>query len=479
MHIPPGGIPILRNDESFMRLGEAELYQLRQRFHGSIVTPLDVGYDSLRRVWNGLIDRRPALILLCAHSADVQCAVTFARDHRLIFSVRGGGHEVAANAIMDSAILIDLALMKQVFIDKTARTIRVQGGARWADVQRVADEQHLSVPAGIVSTIGVGGLTLGGGLGWLMRSHGLTVDNLIEAEIVTADGQIQQLSKNQNQELFWALCGAGANFGVVTSFTFKACNIGSKVWFGTTLYAQQHIGEGLRFLREFMPTAPKELTILTAIRSTPPPLRRAQTVHDQTVLAIMSCYCGTTQQAQRCTLPLREFAQPLFDQSTTMPFGEVQRQMDAEYPEGQFYYWKSLFIEELSDRIIETITTFGLERPSDQSSIVVWTLGGAITDSDAQKSSCAFAPRHARYLVAIESNWSQKSVTDKNIIWTRSAIRALKPFSTDSSYVNFAGFRGESNDLLENAFGPNLPRLKQLKTIYDPHGLIRGNMILG
>jgi hypothetical protein len=310
-----------------------------------------------------------------------------------------------------------------------------------------------------------------------MRSHGLTMDNLIAAELVTADGQLRQLNQSHNQELLWALRGAGANFGAVTSFTFKAWDIAPRVWFGTTIFAQQHIVEGLRFLSDFMRTAPKELTIVTAIRSTPPRLQKATSIGDQTVLVIMSCYCGDLAYAQSCTQPLREFAQPLFDHSGPMPFAEVLRQMDGEYPWGQFYYWKSLFVEELSERIIETITSFGLERPSSGSSVDVWTLGGAISQVDAQLS--CFARRQARYLVAIESNWNERADCDKNIIWTRSAIRALKPFSTDSSYVNFAGFRGESNDLLENAFGPNLHRLRQLKATYDPYGLIRGNMLMG
>jgi len=437
-----------------------------------VLRPVDPDYDAARAIQNGLIDRRPGLIVRCSGTADVIEAVTFARAHGLLLAVRGGGHNVAGNAICDGGLVIDLSLMRAVHIDAGTRTVRVQGGATWGDVDRETQVFGLAVPGGVVASTGVAGLTLHGGMGHLRRKHGLSIDNLLSVDIVTADGQIRTASAKEHADLFWAVRGAGSNFGVVTSFEFRAHPLGQTVMLCAPMYALEDAPRVVPAWRDFMATAPEEISSIAVFWSVPagfPP-----ELVGTPVVITAAVYAGPPEEGERVLRPLRELATPVMDLSAPLPFTAIQSAFDPFFPKGLLMYWKSLYVDELSDELIRELCRLAAERPSAQSPIDIWHHGGAMRRTGAEAT--AFGRRDAPYMLSFDSTWTDPRDTERNIAWTREAWAALHRFSSGGLYLNFAGFGEEKEELLRAAYGGNFEQLRSLKAKYDPTNLFRMNL---
>ena len=449
---------------------EAFALQLR----GPVLTPEDVDYEQARLIWNGLIDRRPAIIAQCSGTADVVDAVNFAREQDLLVSIRGGGHNVAGKAVNDGGIVIDLSSMRGVHVDAQSGRVRVQGGATLGDVDRETQLFGLAVPAGVVSTTGVAGLTLHGGAGHLRRKHGLTIDNLLSVEIVTADGQLRRASATENEDLFWAVRGAGSNFGVVTSFEFRAHSIGPMVMVGAVFYPLEEVRTLLPAWRDYVASAPNELSAIALCWSVPPHEPFPPEHHGRPVFLVAGAYAGPVEEGEAVVQPLRELGEPLIDLSGPWPWLGLQSGFDALYPKGGFYYWKSRALAELSDDAIEDIAEFAARRPSPLTDIVVWHNGGAI--SDVGETETAYGGRDAAFLVTAEASWDDADVTDAAVAWGREVWDAMGRHSTGGLYLNFAGLAEDNDALVKAGYGENYDRLAQLKAKYDPANLFRMNL---
>ncbi len=452
-------------------LGGDVVDELARAFRGLLMGPDDPGYEQARRVWNGLIDKHPALIARCTGAADVMAAVNFARERNLLLSVRGGGHNVAGKALCDDGLVVDLSRMRAVRVDPVRRIVQVQAGATLGDLDHETQAFGLAVPVGLVTATGIAGLTLHGGMGWLTRKYGLTLDNLVSMDVVTADGQWHRASEGENADLFWALRGGGGNFGVVTSFEFRAHPVGPEVWFGAIMYPISQAGRVLCFARDFLHEAPEELGVLATLwtapdeNSVPAPCRGAP------VVIVLACYCGPVEEGEKAIRPLRRIVTPLADLSGPRPFLEVQKFFDADYPNGRLYYWKSVYLEDLRDEVIATAIDHAAQRPSPLTSLDFWFLEGAINRVPVART--AFARRDVKYGIAIESNWTDPAQSDANIAWSRRVFDDLQRFAC-GTYLNFPGFMEDADRLLQGAYGQNYERLLALKTAYDPDNLFRG-----
>ncbi|CAB3772430.1 FAD-binding oxidoreductase [Paraburkholderia humisilvae] len=430
-------------------------------FAGEVLLPGDADYDSARTLWNASIDKRPGLIARCTSTADVARVVTFARINNLLVSIKGGGHNVAGHALCDDGIVIDLAPMNRVTVDAASHTVIVQAGARLEDVDRETHQHGLAVPAGVMSKTGVGGLTLGGGIGWLSRKYGLTCDNLLSCELVSAQGEVLQVHGASHSDLFWALRGGGGNFGVVTSFSFRAHPV-STVLGGAIVYPREHAATVLRFYRDFMLTAPDELTAYVGMISTPEGIPAT---------AIMMCYCGNPAAGEPIVQQLRTVAPRVFEAIQPMPFPAMQKLADPSSPDGIHNYWRSTFVNELSDAAIAVIVEQSNQAPSELSVVLVQIFSGAVNKVDA--AATAFPHRNAGFNVAIEAKWPDTVQSARNIAWTRGFSDALKPFSSYTCLVNFLG--DESANEVRAAFGSHYEQLVDVKTKYDPTNFFRLN----
>jgi len=456
-------------------LGEALVKDFVARVRGPVLQPGDPGYDVARQVWNGLIDRRPALIARCLGPADVIQAVNFAREHELVISIRGGGHNVAGNAVNDDGIVIDLSLMRGVHVDPRAHTARAQGGALLADLDRETQLFGLATPAGNVSATGVAGLTLHGGLGYLRGKHGLSIDNLLSVDIVTADGELRTASATENPDLFWAVRGAGSNFGVVTSFEFRLHPVGPTVLFCAPFYAIENASHVLSVWRDFSLQAPDEFSSFVALVNVPPGPPFPPDLHGRTVTIVVGMYCGPIAEGERVIEPLRTLATPLLDLSGPLPYVAVQSAFDALFPPGQLYHWKSLYLDTLGEAEIGTLLRYTGTRPSPMSYLSVWYQGGAV--SRLGVGDTAFPHRDKRFMITCDAIWTNPAETGPNAAWAREAWTAMREFSSGALYLNFPGF-GEDADrdsLVRAGYGPNYERLVQLKNRYDPTNLFRMN----
>jgi len=434
---------------------------LRSNFRGQLILPTDSAYDTARRIWNGNIDRHPGLIARCAGTADVVQAVKFARANDLLVAVRGGGHNVAGRALCDDGIVIDLSGMRGVFVDPRQRTVRVQPGATLGDVDRETHLHGLAVPAGVVSRTGIAGLALGGGVGWLARKHGLTCDNLLSCEVVTADGDPTAADDATNADLFWGLRGGGGNFGIVTSFLFRAHPV-SMVFGGLVVYPRDQARAVLRRHRDLMPSAPEDFAAYAALLSTPDGVP---------AVAILGCHCGDPAEGERIWQPFRSIATPLLDAVQPLPFPMMQGLIDAAFPEGAHNYWKSSFLKEQSDDSIDLIVELGNQAPSPMSSLVVEFYGGAVARADHPDT--AFAQRRPAFNLGIMAQWTDPADTERNITWARDAADAVAPFASGGYLLNFLDEEGA--DTVRAAFGANYPRLAALKSKYDPTNFFRLN----
>jgi FAD/FMN-containing dehydrogenase len=453
-------------------LSDSDLRALGAAVSGEVVVSGHPAYEAARRVWNGLIDKHPGLVVRCAREADVVTAVSFAREHDLELCVRGGGHNVAGRAVADGALVVDLSGMRRVHLDEAERTTLVDGGALLGDVDRATQPRGLAVPLGAVSETGVAGLTLHGGYGWLCRKHGLSIDSLVSARVVTASGDVLRASAQENADLFWALRGGGGNFGVVTSFEFRAYPIEPEVWFSLVLYPLERADLIMRAYRDYMLQAPDELMAIGIYWSAPPLPAVPAEMHGKPVVIVAAVYSGPAAEGERAIAPLRTLGRPIADLTSRMPFADVQRAFDEDYPKGRLYYWKSAYLPTLPDEAIAAFTRYAGERPSPLSTVEVWTLGGAV--ARVPETETAFARRAHPFLFALESNWDDPGRAAENIAWARDAYREAERF-TAGSYLNFPGFGEEGEAQLRAAYGQNFDRLRAIKARYDPENLFRGN----
>jgi FAD/FMN-containing dehydrogenase len=441
---------------------------------GAVLRPGDEGYDDARSIWNGLIDRRPALIVQCTGTADVVDAVNFAREQGLRLSVRGGGHNVAGNATNDGGLVIDLSAMRGVHVDPATAIVRVDGGATWGEVDREAQLHGLAVPGGVVSTTGVAGLTLHGGVGHLRRKYGLTIDSLLSVDIVTADGQLRKANASENEDLFWAVRGAGSNFGVVTSFEFQAHPVGPTVAVAAVMYPLEDARELLGAWRDVMARAPEEVSSLAVCWSVPAAEPFPPELHGRPILLVAAAYSGSVEDGERVVAPLRELGQPLIDLSGPWPWVALQNGFDALFPSGELRYWKSRALAELTESAIDQITDLATRRPTAATDITIWHHGGAMTR--VGETDTAYSGRDAAFLVTVEANWTDPAQNDEAIAWGRDAWAALEKHSNGGLYLNFPGLGEENEALVRAGYGANYDRLAQLKAKYDPTNLFCMNL---
>ncbi|TPQ18648.1 FAD-binding oxidoreductase [Streptomyces sporangiiformans] len=447
------------------------------RLHGRLIRPQDPDYEPTRALWNGMIDRRPALVARCRGDDDVVASVNFARDNGLPLAVRGGGHGVAGQAVCDGGLVVDLSEMTDTDIDPDGLTGRAQGGCTLADLDRATQRYGLAAPMGVVSATGIAGLTLSGGMGWLRRKYGLSCDNLVSASVVTADGRLLTASENENEDLFWAIRGGGGNFGVVTSFDYRLHPVGPRVFLCNVYYPLERAAEVLRACERYVAEVPEEAAPLAVVGRIPRAEAFPAAVHGEPFVALLAVSPGAggaaAEEGERALRPLREVTEPLCDLSEVTGYTEAQQFLDEDYPDGRLYYWKSVNAPELSDKLIERLTEHAAAAPSPDSTIDVWYQGGAMARVGEQET--AFANRDVPYLFGIEGNWDREGDSERNVAWVRDTFADLRHFSTGGVYLNFPGFLEEGEQLLREGYGGNYERLSAVKAKYDPGNLFRLN----
>jgi FAD/FMN-containing dehydrogenase len=446
---------------------------LRANFSGELLTPQDGGYDEARKIWNGNIDRRPALIARCTGVADVLAAVRFARDHDLAAAVRGGGHAVAGHALCDDGLVIDLSAMRATRVDPVAATIRAQGGCLYEEVDRESQAFGLATTGGIVSHTGIGGLTLGGGLGHLMRKFGLAIDNLVSCDVVTADGEFLVASEQENADLFWGLRGGGGNFGVVTSFEFRLHALGPTVTAGLVAWPMDDAPEVLRLLRQVAAEAPDELGILGNLRLAAPLPTVPEELHGRPIVSLVVCYAGPPEEGERLVRPIREFGKPVLDTVMPKPYLAHQKMFDPTVPHGLHYYWKSHKLPPLSDELIDVIVEHASRITSPRSTVPIFTQGGAVGRVD--EDATAFAHRDATHDINVVGVWQPDDPEpERHIEWVRTYFAAVAPYSR-GVYVNFTNDESPEH-IREGAYDPEKwCRLVALKAKYDATNFFRFN----
>jgi FAD/FMN-containing dehydrogenase len=453
--------------------GARDCAGLRAGFGGAIVEPGDPSYEGARRICNGAIDRRPACIARCGGTADVLAAVRFARERDLLVAVRGGGHGVAGHAVCDGGLVIDLSTMTGIQVDPVARSARVQGGVLWGELDRATQRSGLATVGGIVTHTGIAGLTLGGGLGWLMREYGATVDNLLSVEVVTADGEVLTAASTENEELFWGIRGAGANFGIVTSFEYRLHGVGPIVLAGPIFYALQDARDVLPGYRDVVAAAPDELTTILNLRLAPSLPSLPPEPHGKPIVMLGVCYAGPPDEAAAVVRPLRALASPIADLLEPKPYVALQAMFDAFVPHGWHYHWKSLELPPLTDEAIDTLVEHAAALTSPKSYCIVFQLGGAL--SRVGEHATAFAQRDAAHNVNINAVWTADDRdAELHVPWAREFFHAMQPHARGRVYVNFLGDEGD--DRVRAAYGDANPdRLVALKRAYDPTNFFRLN----
>jgi FAD/FMN-containing dehydrogenase len=439
--------------------------ELANSFAGQVLRPTDPGYEEARRVHNGLIDRRPALIARCRGLADIADAVKLGRDQGLEIAIRGGGHNVAGRATTEGGLMIDLSLMKGVHVDPKARTARAQGGVTWGEFNRETQLHGLATTGGVVSTTGIAGLTLGGGLGWLMAKHGLALDNLLSAEVVLADGRVVTASERDHPDLFWALRGGGGNFGVVASLEYRLHPVGPVVTGGLVAWPFAAAWDVLRHFRDVTASLPDELTLVAG-------LVHAPDGSGEKMAAIVLCHCGTPAAAEEALRPIRQFGTPALDAIGPMPYAGLNAMLDAKYPRGALNYWKSSFLSALSDDAIRAMTESFAACPTPMGQLLMEHVHGAVARIDV--GDTAFPHRAEGYNMLVLSEWTDPRQTEACTAWAREAFAALRPYTGAGRYVNYLD-ADERPDAVAAAYGPNFGRLQQIKAKYDPKNLFRLN----
>jgi FAD/FMN-containing dehydrogenase len=449
----------------------ARLGVLQAALKGEILDQHSAAYDDARTIWNAMIDRKPGLIIRCRERADVVHAVNFARDNGLLVAVRGGGHNIAGNAICDGGVVIDLSQMKDIRVDATARQAWVGPGATLADVDKTTQAFGLAIPTGINSTTGIAGLTLGGGFGWLTRKYGLTIDNLIAAEVVTADGETRRASATENEDLFWAIRGGGGNFGVATAFEFKLSPVGPQVYSGLLVHPIADARAVLKAYRQAVAAAPDELTCWTVMRQAPPLPFLSSDWHGKEVLVLALCYCGDVEKGEQATAPLRNIGNPIASHLGPAPYVGWQQAFDPLLTPGARNYWKSHDLAELSDAAIEVLVPAIARLPGPECEVFTAHVAGAAARVSADAT--AFPQRKPHFVMNVHGRWRDAGMDRSCIDWARTLFEAMRPHAAGTAYVNF--MPGDESERVESAYGPNFERLAQIKRRYDPSNLFKMN----
>jgi FAD/FMN-containing dehydrogenase len=439
--------------------------ELAATFAGDLLKPSDADYDEVRKVHNGLVDKRPALIARCRGVADVVSAVNLTRRLGLEVAVRGGGHNVAGRATIDGGIMIDLSPMKGIHVDPKSRTAWAQGGVTWGELNRETQLHGLAVTGGVVSTTGIAGLTLGGGLGWLMGKHGLALDNLLTVELVTSDGKVLRASKQEAPDLFWALRGGGGNFGIATNLEYALHPVGPTVMGGPIIHPIENSRAVLEFYRETTRSLADEHTLFAT-------LTHAPDGSGAKVAALVTCHCGPPADAERAVKPLKQFGPPVLDAVAPMSYSQLNTMLDANYPKGALNYWKSNFLTDLSDAAIETMIGCFARCPAPMGQLLLEHIHGAATRISA--SATAFPHRKQGYNFLVLAQWMQPSGTRACIAWARETYERMQPFFASGRYVNYLD-DDEVGDPVAAAYGANYRRLQQIKAQYDPKNFFRMN----
>ena len=456
---------------SDLTISQESLASLQSALGGSIHLPGSVGYDEARTVWNGTVDKRPGLVVRCAGVSDVMQAVRFAKQHDLLLAVRAGGHNIAGKAVADGALLIDLSHMRAVRVDPAAQRAFVCPGATLADFDRETQAFGLTAPMGINSTTGVAGLTLGGGFGWTTRAFGMSIDALVGADVVLADGQMHHASATENPDLFWALRGGGGNFGIVTSFEFQLHPLGPQVLSGLIVHPFADAPEVLKKYRTFVAQMPDALSVWTVLRKAPPLPFLPEEWHGKEVMILAVCYTGDPKDGEKALAPLRAIGKPIADVIGLNPFAGWQQAFDPLLTAGARNYWKSHDFIELSDPVLAQLTDFAGRLPTEECEIFIANLGGAMGRVAADAT--AFAGRATRFVMNVHTRWQSAQDDARCIGWAREFFAATKPFAATTAYVNFLS--DEDGDRLTSTYGGNYARLATVKAKYDPGNMFRVN----
>jgi FAD/FMN-containing dehydrogenase len=460
----------LNNEE--IVINDAAIQLLKSRLRGDIILPGDTDYDKERSIWNGMINKKPGMIICCKGGSDVIHSINFARENNLLISVRGGGHNVAGNAVCEGGLMISLIYMKGIIVDPVNRTATAQPGVNWGELDKETQVFGLAAPGGVVSTTGISGLTLGGGFGWISRQFGFTSDNLISADIVTADGKFMTASKNENSDLFWGICGGGGNFGIVTSFKYKLHKVGPNVVAGLTLYPVKDAPDVIKFFNEFSKSAPDELTLLLVLRLAPPAPFVPVEFHGKPVVGIGLLYNGDIEEGKKVVEPIKSFGKPVVDVITVKPYMVHQSMFDAGQASGKYYYWKSEYLPEINDDCAKVIIENLDKITSPLTGILIFQLKGEINRIDENSSAAEY--RDAVFIMNINTCWEKPEESEKHIKWTKDFWNSMLAFSSGGVYVNFIS-QDEGEERAKAAYKANYKKLAQLKNKYDPSNFFRIN----
>jgi FAD/FMN-containing dehydrogenase len=467
----PGATAENRGEKGPVNLSNEAIEHLKRTVKGQVILPADSHYDEVRQIWNAMIERRPALIVRCAEAEDVPHAIRFAREHGLELSIRGGGHNIAGNALCDHGLTIDFSTMRHVRVDPRNQRAYVEPGATLADFDEAAQAHGLATPVGINSTTGIAGLTLGGGFGWLTRKYGLTVDNLVSVEAVTAEGKRLRASETENADLFWALRGGGGNFAVVTKFEFKLHQVGPQLLAGLMVFPFEQAGQVLRKYRDFVAAAPEELNLWAVLRKAPPLPFLPADVHGKEVVVLVPFYLGETAQGMALIEPLRGFGAPCGEHIGVQPYAQWQKAFDPLLTPGARNYWKSHNFTFLSDGALNSIIEFAGKLPSPQCEIFIGLVAGAANRVPAE--AMAYRHRDAKFVLNVHGRWEEKADDERCVGWARAFFQATASYASAGAYVNF--MTEEESDRVVAAYGANYDRLAQVKKKYDPDNLFHLN----
>jgi FAD/FMN-containing dehydrogenase len=459
------------SEKGMMNISKEATENLKSKVKGQIVLPSDPSYDEIRQIWNAMIDRRPALIVRCAEASDVPHAISFARENGLEISIRGAGHNIAGNALCDNGVMIDFSAMRNVRVDAEKKRAYVEPGAILADFDEAAQRYGLATPVGINSTTAIAGLTLGGGFGWLTRKYGLTVDNLVSVDVVTANGKRIQASENENADLFWAIRGGGGNFGVVTQFEFNLHKVGPEILAGLIVFPFDQARQVLTHYREFVESAPEELNVWALLRKAPPLPFLPGNVHGKEVVVLVTFYVGDVAQGRKLIEPLHRFGDPHGEHIGVQPYTQWQKAFDPLLTSGARNYWKSHNFTELSDGALDAMIEFAGKLPSPQCEIFLASIAGVANRVPA--NAMAYRHRDAKFVLNVHGRWDERTDDERCIAWARAFFKASAPYASNGAYVNF--MTEEEGDRVAAAYGPNYDRLAQIKKQYDPGNLFHLN----
>lgn len=452
-------------------LSNATIEELKGNVRGQVVLPNDPDFNEIRKIWNAMINRRPAAIVQCAVDDDVPHAISYARNNGLDISIRGGGHNIAGSALCDNGIMIDFSNMKTVIVDAEKRRAYVKPGTTLGDFDKAVQVHGLATPVGINSTTGIAGLTLGGGFGWLTRKYGMTIDNLVSAKMVLADGRKVTVSENENTDLFWAIRGGGGNFGVITQFDFELYPVGPEVFAGLLVFPMDQAKQVLQKYREFTATAPEELNVWAVLRKAPPLPFLPVDVHGKDVIVLAIFYEGDLEEGDKLINPLRSFGDAYGEHIGVQPYTQWQQAFDPLLTPGARNYWKSHNFKELSDGALDSIVEFALKIPSPQSEIFLGSLAGAA--NRVPSTAMAYGHRDAKFVLNVHGRWDDQAQDESCIAWARAFFVASAPYASSGAYINF--MTEDEGDRIAAAYGANYTRLKQIKNKYDPENIFHNN----